>query len=362
MRKLLLTAAIASLTIVSCVEDEPQNAQKQPQQIKFNTPVLYTADGSRANHQGEIASNIYPEDEDFVVYAIAHEGEFAGWANGTAAAFNNTVALASNKWTPINPNTNKPYYWENEYMSFAAYSPANLEQINWNGANKCTYGAEGLTIEGFEVLADPTKQFDLLFSKRTHFHKQNILTSDENYDGVTIKFQHALSSIHFVVEGDKDAEDQVQLVSIKVKDVNYKGTFTENIEEDGDKYVIGENVNPTWAVDNSKTASYTAVEVATADAINFYDNDGLQAVASDLLLMPQELSDNAILEIKYLVNGEENTKNIKLNTLVSESTTVDEWVLGTRYYYVLRYHAKDKIFFVPTVEEWVDVETIYVNL
>lgn len=362
MRKLFLTTAIASLALVGCVEDEPQNAQKQPQQIKFNTPVLYTADGSRANHQGEISSNIYPEDEDFVVYAIAHEGEFAGWTNGTAAAFNNTVALASNKWTPINPTTNKPYYWENEYMSFAAYSPANLEQINWNGANKCSYGATGLTIEGFEVAADPTKQFDLLFSKRTHFHKENILTSDNNYSGVTIRFQHALSSVHFVVEGDKNAEDLVQLVSIKVKDVNYKGKFTENITEDADKYVIGENVNPSWDVDNSATASYTAVEVDAANAINFYENEKLEATANDLLLMPQELSDNAILEVKYLVNGEEYVKDITLNTLTSESTTVDEWVLGTRYYYVLRYHAKDKIYFNPTVEEWVDVETIYVDL
>lgn len=364
MRKLLLTTVITSVALVGCVEDESLNPKNKDLKVTFDNPVLFCNEDSRAAVKGELEEGAYPTDESFVVYAISYADAFNGWNNGTLAAFNGTTVSYDgvDGWTPKDANNN-PYFWESEYMAFAACSPADLEQDNWD-SEKRTYGATGLTIPDFEVAANPADQYDLLFSQRKHYQKADISGVDASYNGVPIVFQHALSSIRFALENSSN--ESVKLVSIAINDVNYKGTFNENITENGVVYDRESNVDPEWTVVTDATADYTAIAVAEANAIEFPTTAALVEDANTLLLMPQALSDNAQLEIKYLVNGAAKTKYVKLNTLKSINdalvTTIDKWEMGKRYNYVLRYNAKDKIYFVPTVEGWVDVNNIVVNL
>ena len=88
MKKMLLMAAIASVVFASCVNDEVANPKNQiKKKIKFDNPVLYCNENSRANVTGEIGGGSYPQDENFVIYAVSHENDFAGWAaSGTTAA------------------------------------------------------------------------------------------------------------------------------------------------------------------------------------------------------------------------------------------------------------------------------------
>lgn len=367
MKKLLLTTVIASVALVGCVEDESLDPRKQAKQkVTFDTPVLFSNENSRAAVKGEMEEGAYNEDESFVVYAISYENPFSSWTNGSTAAFNGTTVSYDGEdgWTPKDANGN-PYFWESEYMAFAACSPADLEQANWD-SEKRTYGATGLTIPDFEVAANPADQYDLLFSQRKHYQKADLSGVDENYAGVPIVFQHALSSIRFFIENASTDGTVVKLVSITINDVNYKGTFNENITENGVVYDRETNVDPKWTVVTDATTDYTAIAVAEANAIEFPATATLVEDANALLLMPQALSDNANLEIKYLVNGVEKTKPVKLNALKSIndalSTTIDSWEMGKRYNYVLRYNAKDKIYFVPTVEGWVDVNNIVISL
>lgn len=395
MKKTLLFTAIASVALVGCVNEDLANPAGQgKQKITFDAPVLYSNQDGRANVYGEIGNHSYggqtysyPKEENFMIYAVSHEGDFAGWDNATPAAFNATEIsydLNVDGWAP--KNGDNYYYWENgKKMSFAACSPADLEQTNWGGADKRTYDASGLTITDFEVSANAETQFDLLFSSRVcNQTSANMSHSASYYSGIPIKFQHALTSVRFSIRNT--SPETVVLTGIELSGVKYKGTFNENITEDDTDFTLYDktegtgNVAPEWTVaDDVITAPYKAF----SGSILFYENARYVSAlveefgtSSDechqLLLMPQDLTDDVTLTVHYTVNGSANTKEVKLNGLESVSadelikTPITAWEMGKRYTYRLTYSSetadRDKIYFAPSTEEWTDVDVIIVNL
>ena len=71
--------------------------------------------------------------------------------------------------------------------------------------------------------------------------------------------------------------------------------------------------------------------------------------------------------VKYTVNGSERTKTAKLKGWKDLSdNVVDEWNLGVRYTYRLVYGAsaadKDRIYFAPGTEEWIEHDVIVIQL
>ena len=127
--------AMAGVALASCVNDVAEGAQNDQKKVKiaFESPVLYNNAESRANVFGEISAETvegsysYPKTENFVIYAVSHEGDFAGWASAAAAPFNGQAISYDNSvdgWAPKDDNGDY-YYWEDgKKMSFAAYSPA----------------------------------------------------------------------------------------------------------------------------------------------------------------------------------------------------------------------------------------------
>ena len=364
MKKALFATIITSVALVGCVEDEALNPQTNKQKVTFATPALYSANDARANVYGPMGNDTdhtkYPTTEDFVVYAVSYEDAFNGWANGTDADFSGKAVSYDDEVTGWAPkNGDKYFYWENcKKMAFAAYSPADLEQANWGSTNNCSYGSTGLTITNFEVASDRTKQFDLMFSTRTCDHEATPSTANEDgYKGIPILFQHALSSIRFAIKNES-TEETVALKSIKIMDVNYKGTFNENITEDGTKYDRDDNVSPEWNTTTDVT-TYTAFENASG---LLFTNESV-ILDGTMILMPQDLSDDAQLEIIYTVDGKERTKYVPLNVLESTTKgTISNWVMGTRYTYCLHYQAQGKIFFAPSIDKWIDIDDIIINL
>lgn len=397
MRKFLFFAVMASVALTGCVKDEVNNLEQQAnRKITFDSPVLYGNQDSRANVYGEIGSHTYggqiysyPREENFMIYAVSHEGNFAGWSNATLAAFNATAISYDNSvdgWAPKNV-TGGYYYWEDgKKMSFAASSPADLEQTNWGQDDKRSYGTTGLTITDFEINSDATKHYDLLFSERICNKTSTDMSHLASYySGIPIKFQHALSSVRFSVAND--SPEIVVLTGIELLGVKYKGTFNENLTEKSDDYTLYDrtegtgNVAPEWTVTDAKI---TSPYIAFNGSITFLENaryvsqlvsekgDAATDVCNQLLLMPQELTDDVILKVSYTVNGTSSSKKIKLKGLSSIDSnnnvtgTISEWEMGKRYTYRLYYSSetadKDKIYFAPSTESWQDVDIIIVNL
>ena len=399
MKKLLIGTAIVSAALASCVSDESSNLQTQSaQKITFDSPVMYSNENTRANVYGEIGSVTdngvnysYPKAEQFMIYAISHTEDFSSWANGDNVAFSGTAIAYDDRvdgWAPFTAE-GKYYYWENgKKMSFAACSPADLEQAHWSGVEKRTYGSDGLVIPDFKVSADASKQYDLLFSTRVcNQTSANMSHNASYYSGLPVKFQHALSSIRFSIRNT--SEETVVLTSITIDGVKYSGTFNENIVESTidptlyDRISDTPNVTPEWIV---KDDIIEQPYVAFNGNITFHESaryvsqlvseaNNPANVCNQLLLLPQELTEKSVLEVQYTVNGKANTKVVNLKGLKSskeengqkvETGTINSWEIGKRYTYRLTYSSetasRDKIYFSPETGEWQDVDIIIVEL
>ena len=402
MKKSLVLMAMAGVALAGCVNDVADVAQKEQMKaiIGFDKPVLYNNAESRANFYGEISEvtsdrHSYPTNEQFVIYAVSHEDDLAGWANATPAPFNgNSISFVDDVdgWAPKQAN-GKYYYWETgKKMSFAASSPADLEHDAVR-----TYGPAGLKIENFIVNGDAGKQYDLLFSTRnSNQTAANMNHSANYYSGIPIEFQHALSSIRFSI-ANSSSEDVV-LTGIQLAGVKYKGEFNEGIVEDSNPqdeitdygrsgiYTKGVNVHPAWTVeDDIITSPYLAFNGSVkfrespryvSELVKEAKEGDVATYCHQLLLMPQVLTDDAVVVVNYTVNGvPAEPKTVQLKGLKSsklengenvETGTINEWIIGNRYTYRLYYSDatadKDKIYFAPSTEAWKDVDVIIVNL
>lgn len=389
MKKNLFFILMVGVALTGCVSNEVSSVSEDnaPKALTFSSPVMYSNSTSRAAYYGEVGLHVYgttmysyPREENFVIYAIQHAGDFAGWAAGTAHEINNTAVSydpSVDGWAP-KTSEGKYYYWPEGKMSFAASSPADLE----NTAVR-NYGANGLTITGFEVPADPNKQYDLLFSTRTvNKTSADMLHGADEYSGLPILFQHALSAVRFSIKNETEAE--VVLTGIKVYGVKYKGDFAENIAENAEdytQYVRGTNVNPAWTPTEDVVAeddAYTAFEgkvtfpIEPQPVLNLAEADtdepGEEDDANTLLLLPQTLADEAEVVVHYTVDGNPHKKVAQLNLgeTVNTETPITAWQMGYRYTYRLVYTsstaAQDKIYFAPSTDEWKSEDVIVIEL
>lgn len=399
---------MAGVALAGCVSNEVDEiAQKsEKQRITFDNPVTYANATTKANVYGEITDDggyTYPKGEDFQIYAVAHEGNFAGWKTTEEYDFNNTSISydpSVDAWAPKTADDSYYYWPSNKQMTFAASSPANLDLPASNTTWSRTYGATGLTIKDFEVAADASKQYDLLFSKRAcNQTKDDMNHSAEYYSGISLQFQHALSSIRFSVS-NKSTQAKVLLTGIELYGVKYKGTFKENITEDATDYARYDrtattgNVAPAWTVDETQTVAAAAAYVAFDGELTFpeeaqyvsallaakkeaaAEGTTVSDVCNQLLVLPQTLTNDVTLKITYKVGDkdadestyQEHTLSVVLNGHKTETTqtAIDAWEMGKRYTYRLLYSDatadKDKIYFAPRTDDWENVDVVVINL
>lgn len=352
MKRFLFMSALASVALASCVNDEAmENTSKaSDQKITFNAPVIGGA--TRAvEYTGEIET-VYPTTENFKVYALWHTNEFTSWkeeVNKTLvympgvtvrynSGFNNSENDGTGGWTTGN-EYEPTYYWPKEgFLTFSAYSPADA-------VGNFSMTENGLNIKNFSVNASASNHYDLLYSDLTTNQKSNNYSDTNNtYDGVDIKFNHALSAIRFKVKTKADYSKSVKitLTGIEIAGVHYQGSFEQN--------------GPTWYITDGSgyiTAPYVAYpknsesqEVKSGDAVEPTNHN-------DVILMPQGLSDNATITVKYTMQyGTGNV--IPQTTTVKIKELTAAWEIGKRYTYTIIF-GLDQIYFAPSVDSWVDV-------
>ena len=377
MKKHLFLVALAGVALAGCVKNDVEAPATKDVKIGFASPVLYSNVNTRANVYGEIGSHkyegtetiyTYPREEKFQVFAVEHAGNLTTWDAASPTDFNAT-AISYNRsldaWAPLKADGGFYYWPDGMFLSFAAMSPAELDVT---GATT-SYSSEGLTITNFVIADDPAKQYDLLYSDRS-INKTATDMKDygaQYYGGIPIMFKHALSSIHFSLK--TDATETVTLLSIQLKNVKNKGTFEENITNET---VFARD--PKWTVaEDSELMTYTSftgnVEfplnpqyvsaLAAADGTD--DND----VSYPLLMMPQALGNDVVVEVTYEVGNEVKTRSVQLNQYPADQP-ITAWEVGTKYTYRLVYSREaqrnDIIYFSPETDVWADGGVIEVIL
>lgn len=357
MKKTLFAAALASVALAGCVKNEAEIVQNADSKITFAAPLVSSI--TRV-YTGEI-TNPYPDTEKFVVFAKLYSDKYDAWSNGTPYMGSDTEGVevkynpdANIKgWTP-----NIDYYWpKNGKLTFYAYSPSDYD--SWKPLI-----SSGQMKSSEVTIPNDTHNVDLLYSELAKDKQANDNNNGNNvtpptpgtvgsteYNGVELKFKHALSSIKFKVKLSRHYESaEIVLKSIVLKNVKSKGNFSWNINS--------ATATPQWGM-TSDPLEYTLVSGST-QTINseIADVDN----AASMILLPQNLT-SVVASVTYTITDgagqtREFTTDINLGTLTHGSQDNAEWILGKRYIYTITFSLQT-IIFDPSVTPWEDVEVVY---
>lgn len=369
MKKLFIIGLITSALLTACTSEEATDNVVVKRQITFSRPVL---NGLSRAVPGEMPST-YDVNESFMVYGVRYpEGKYTKWDAATAeyAEFLGEQATHSgNTW-----DTQKAHFFKKGFdYAFAAYSPADAV-LQTSEATSIRFENSGLEIKGFSPIADAAGQYDLMYAERVYGINGNTVldlgtNGNATYDGVNLKFKHALASIRFKISVDPEYIRKVQgivgseigefqIKSIKIYNVYGTADFKEYVT-DGIPY----SSNPQWTnATNNTNVVYTAVPDGSYDVPVPDDcNKTLAETAQDIetlkyghncLLLPQTLPEGAYIEIKWKTNKHDDfvTTKTYLNNASKNPVVTSEWLLGHRYTYNIGLSA-DRIHFSPVVTD-----------
>ena len=350
MKKFMLFAAMASVVLTSCVnEDKEEMESASKKAISFDMPVMKP---TRAV-LGEIIGTTYPTGESFKVYCKSYTGAYTGWTAGADyfATAGEDVTYNGSKWS-----TTPVHYWPElgNKLAFAAYSPA-AASADGTFAQTNT----GLTITGFSTQAEVTNQYDLMYTPR-------VIDKDKSNAGTSVPlvFKHALTSVVFkATRTDADATYTIKSLTVNGL-VSTTGDFNQNISTpaalDG---------TATWNPAAATSMTYSiltdkTINVAQDPGTALTGNGSADGASTALLLIPQSVDANTTVTITYNKttgsNSLDATATIKLVDFVDGSSNhVTTWAKGNRYIYNIIFGANKPIYFAPEVADWTDVPLSY---
>lgn len=352
MKKFMLFAAMASVVLTSCVNEDMEVMESASKKaISFDMPVMKP---TRAQ-LGEIIGTDYPETESFKVFCKSYTDAYAGWDGATNYfdADGEVVSKSGTQWT-----TTTPHYWPElgNNLVFAAYSPADA-------AGTYTQTNAGLQITDFTTAA-ANSQYDLMYTARVAGKNKG-----NNGDAaVSLVFKHALTSVVFSAVA---ADDKA---TYKIKSLTVDGDFVTTADFDQNIATAAElDGTPVWATDPAAPTSYgilsgadDADDVPVANSgVMLTGNGSTAGTKSALLLIPQGVDPDATVTINYDKTTSDGTlassATVKLSDFkVGGSTSITEWVMGNRYIYNITFGANKPIHFSPSIEaNWNDVDLNY---
>lgn len=348
MKKFMLFAAMASVVLTSCVNEDMEVMESASKKaISFDMPVM-----KPTRLAGEIDGTIYPTTETFKVFCKSYTGAYTDWTAGTDyfAAAGEDVALNAGNWS-----TTTVHYWPElgNNLAFAAYSPAAASA---DGAFAQTQ--TGLTITNFSTQDDVANQYDLMYTPRVVDKDK-----DDAATPVPLVFKHALTSVVFkATKTDADATYTIKSLTVNGL-VSTTGNFNQNIPTpealDG---------TATWTPAAATAKDYSILTAKTIDVAQagtaLTGNGSADGASTALLLIPQGVDANTTVTITYTKKTGSNTLDatatIKLNDFVDgTSTPATTWVMGNRYIYNITFGANKPIYFAPSVTDWNDVALNY---
>lgn len=349
MKKFMLFAAMASVVLTSCVNEDMEVMESASKKaISFDMPVM-----KPTRLAGEIDGTTYPTAETFKVFCKSYTGAYTDWTAGADyfAAAGEDVSLTGGNWS-----TTTVHYWPElgTKLAFAAYSPA-AASADGTFAQTQT----GLTITGFSTQADVANQYDLMYTPRVVDKDK-----DDAATPVPLVFKHALTSVVFkATKTDADATYTIKSLTVNGL-VSTTGDFDQNIPNAAD--LDGTAIWKNLATATDKTYSIlSAKTIDVAQAGTYLTGvESADGASTALLLIPQGVDANTTVTITYTKTTGSNTLDatatIKLNDFVDgDDDPVTTWAMGNRYIYNIIFGANKPIYFKPGVADWTDVALSY---
>lgn len=328
MRKSLTLIALGAIALGACTKTEV--SYEATGEIGF-APVA-RMNGTKAT---AIPSTVFPEAWNLKVYGYYDntigvgqpysDGHFTEEYLPGVEFAKNARGASAGYWL----GKEHAYYWpKTGSILFAAYAPADY------AAATVAHDKANNTFSVSEM-AQPTdfsKTVDLLYSPYSTSYNNTV---------VHMQFAHAFSWITIKAQADDK-------ISVKIKSITLKG-MAQNGKAD---------VLPTWTVSGAQDLNvFTSADgtAVTKDLVEFADEK------ESVLLFPQALGDNAIIEITYAMDKGDGTFIDQapftrvLNQLKTGETLINKWDAGKHYFYNIVFGAADEIQIEPSVKPWEEV-------
>lgn len=368
MKKNLFLAALAGVALVGCAKNEvAQVTDDSQREISFAAPVVTPV--TKADYVTNTSISTTPADFNFSVWGWYCEGTFyyssaefymgLGSDSGVAVTYDSSIddgtTTGSGAWKP-----STAYYWpKNGKLSFSAYSPTAANSDGTFRADAET----GINITDYTVKG-LDEQYDLLFSDRTYDKTTSTDGTNNTYDGVDIRFNHALAAIEIKARLEADyGTDIIKVTKITLTNVNSKGTFKQN-------FVKGYYYTGTPAAWSSQTTP-VSYDLFNGSANVIYNSGTPQAITGckNAIILPQTITystpgidTNTQLIVEYQIKHGSSYLNQKVSQDLhslsgmkeSTSVTVTSWEIGKRYTYNLVF-GLEEVYFAPEVTPWEDV-------
>lgn len=364
MKKYFILAAAALVALAACTKNEidPASKIKDAREINFNT---VTGLATKAPISGTTYSYNCPNFGVFASYLEKNKTWAANKADATRYMDDVEVTFDDDKdiWTP-----SSTYYWPLEgSLSFIAYSPKAAATAAFAESTGT------LTLTDFTVASTVADQVDLLYSSINADRTQN-----ESYyvdggnsknsetvgdKGVNIKFKHALAQVIFKAKTDDDVFDAGMSFKIDTLVVNAAST-ADNMTVVNPADADAAATITTWT--NPKTNAYFVVRsddfpnatVATG-AANFLGKTLSDPIGDALLMIPVTAfaGTDPTVTVKYTLYRLSDALPMGSKEVTIHFDDIDDvvtnWQAGKKYVYNLTIDLQ-KIYFNPTVTDWVD--------
>lgn len=335
--------AVATLAMSSCVVNDNEPFNNEPQAIGFNAVV-----GPISDSRAVITDLNYPNDLPFAAFA-SQLGDGKTWDTNKAEAVQliGGDAVAYQTYLPGKWTTEVAYYWPDfGSLTFFAYSPyfdAQGNKIN-NIAFTPTTGE--LKVTGWDVSAAKFKDVDLMMAD-----VQKDLTSDLAPSGVPVAFRHKLARVNFRAGLTSEYKEGSNTYKIFLRKVVLKNIYTKG------NYSSVEN-SGRWT------------ELSEPEQLVIYNNaTGVElshltsaTIGADLLVMPQghlNAASGAGLEIAYFDTKTGTTQTIDI--ILRHKFPDSNWIINGSYTYMIMIDRGDPDYIEfnpPTVSgDWVDAGT-----
>ena len=318
MKKMLLTAAMVSVALASCVTDEHVLEPVDTSSL-INFVAANYVPQSRGEHDDATFTN-----DDYTVWA---------WENGSDVAYMDEVKVTASG------TVNGTYYWPNYALDFAATTPNNDPRIALTRSG----GISTITFTFDENYANTTTT-NLMYADFVESQSYDYDSDSGNANStVALKFRHVLAKLNVIVHqaNPNPIPAGITGYSVTVNSLSFKGLLCEGSLEVKEGVYEGATKNYLWTpstTDPAPTANWNIIN--SAQSIESAD-----FTLGDYFVMPQAIPAGATLDINYTVtttfsNSTTSTKSFSKSVNLKEikdgsSNAITEWKTNKNVTYTI---------------------------
>lgn len=362
MKKSIFILAATTL-LIGCASNEIKN-DLEGNDAPINFTKTYIEKGTKAFQYGAYdMSNFKTEGNTFAVFGFktvaGKQSQVFGERQGEDEG---VVVTYGTDWTysPLR-------YWDKTATKYDFYAYAPSSDKFTGTVALSSNSANAFSITGFKQGTTQAQLIDLmtdLTSKQGDNSVTQSSTKKIGQNDVEFTFSHILSNINVLMAISPELKsdsvlnpvmiDSVEISSIKMDgDYSYvtnayKWTLAGNSTEATFKATIGDSVVFDPNVLKANTATYSGGTLPAA-SVGIQDVPGL----TDLLFVPQALAENDYkIWIKYHIANQVYYSTVYLSDFKKENNSLETWVPGYKYNYVLIIGPTPVLFDVADINDW----------